>query len=217
MQKSTMITTVIFDLDGLLADTEPLQMRAYQQALLTYGVDVSETDYARHWIRAGWGIDEFVTDRQLPLAPDIVRQRKIEIYQELLETSLQAMLGAPELLARLYRRKCLAVASSSMRITVEYILHRLGFAKYFEIIAAREDVEQAKPAPDIFLYVARRLRVLPAACVVIEDAEKGIVAAHRAGMKSIAVPNRYTQDNDFSAASSVVGSLLEVERLLEVL
>jgi HAD superfamily hydrolase (TIGR01509 family) len=212
-----MITTIIFDLDGLLADTESLQMQAYQQALLAYGVVVTETEYARHWIRAGLGIEEFVTNRQLSLSPAIVRQQKIEIYQAMLESSLQAMPGASELLARLYQRKFLALASASMRTAVEYILQRLDFAKYFEIIAAREDIERAKPAPDVFLYVAKRLGVLPAACVVIEDAEKGIVAAHRAGMKSIAVSNRYTQDNDFSSASFVARSLLEVERLLEVL
>ena len=212
-----MINTVIFDLDGLLADTETLQMRAYQQTLLTYGIVVTDTDYARHWIRAGLGIDEFVTYQQLSLTPNTVRQQKAELYQELLKTSLQAMPGAPELLAQLYRRKCLAVASSSTRAAVDYILRSLNFTKYFDVIAAREDAKLGKPEPDIFLYVAKRLGVAPTVCVVIEDAEKGIVAAQRAGMKSIAVPNQYTQDNDFSAASAVVSSLSEVERLVEIL
>ena len=212
-----MINIVIFDLDGLLADTETLQMQAYQQILLTYGVVMTDAEYSSHWIRAGLGIIEFVSDQRLSLEPNIVRQQKAELYQELLKTSLHAMPGAPELLARLYRRKCLAVASSSTRAAVEFILRSLNFMKYFDVIAAREDAKQGKPEPDIFLYVAKRLGVAPTVCVVIEDAEKGIIAAQRAGMKSIAVPNQYTQDNDFSAASAVVSSLSEVERLVEIL
>lgn len=209
-----MITTVIFDLDGLLADTERLHMQAYQQALLAHGVGLTEEEYAEHWIRAGLGVDEFVAGRQLALAPDAVWQGKMQFYQGLLETSLHAMPGAPELIDKLYGHKRLAVASSSYRASVEQVLQRLDFARYMEVIAAHEDAKQGKPAPDIFLYVARRLKVEPYECVVIEDAEKGILAAQRAGMKSIAVPNRYTQDNDFSAASCVVGALSEVAQVL---
>ncbi|MGC1376298.1 MAG: HAD family phosphatase [Anaerolineales bacterium] len=212
-----MITTIIFDLDGLLADTEPLQMQAYQQALLMHGVMLTDDEYARHWIRAGLGIDQFVADHRISIAPNLVRQQKARRYQALLETSLHAMPGAWELLERLYRRKRLAVASASFRDNVEQILRSLDFSRYFDVVAAGDDVEHGKPAPDIFLYTARQLKTEPSECVVIEDAEKGILAAEHAGMKSIAVPNRHTLDNDFSAASYVVNSLSEVERLLELL
>lgn len=212
-----MISTIIFDLDGLLADTEPLQMQAYQQALLTHGITLTDDEYAQHWIRAGLGIDQFVANRQLPIVPALVRQQKAQRYQALLDTSLRPMPGALQLLKRLHRRKRLAVASASFRNNVEHILHRLDFARYLDVVVTGEDVQHGKPAPDIFLYAARRLEVKPSECVVIEDAEKGILAAKHAGMKSIAVPNRHTQDNDFSAASYVVNSLLEVESLLESL
>ena len=212
-----MITAVIFDLDGLLADTEPLQMQAYQQALLTHGVMLTDDEYAQHWIRAGLGIDQFVANRRLSIVPALVRQQKAQRYQALLETSLRPMPGALNLLERLHRRKRLAVASASFRDNVEQILQRLDFARYLDAVVAGEDVEHGKPAPDIFLDAARRLEVEPFECVVIEDAEKGILAAKHAGMKSIAVPNRHTQDNDFPAASYVVKSLSEVENLLELL
>ena len=212
-----MITTIIFDLDGLLADTEPLQMQAYQQALLAHGVILTEAEYAHHWIRAGLCIDQFIVERGLHIDPAVVRKQKKQLYQGLLETSLQAMPGAAELLERLYGRKRLALASSSFRNDVQRVLQRLDFARYMEAVAAREDVEQAKPAPEVFLYVAWRMGVEPCECVVIEDAEKGILAAGRADIKSIAVPNRYTRDNDFSAATVVVESLGEIERLVEML
>jgi HAD superfamily hydrolase (TIGR01509 family) len=144
-----------------------------------------------------------------------VREQKTLLYQELLETSLQPMPGAGELLERLYGRTRLAVASSSFRNVVEYVLQRLDFARFMEVVACREDAEHGKPAPDIFLYVAGRLGVEPGECVVVEDAEKGIIAAEDAGMQSIAVPNRYTRDNDFSASTYIAESLAEVEGLVE--
>jgi putative hydrolase of the HAD superfamily len=67
-----------------------------------------------------------------------------------------------------------------------------------------------KPAPDLFLRAAERLGVAPSGCVVVEDAEKGVIAASRAGMRAIAIPNRFTQDNDFSRASRVLYSLEEL-------
>jgi HAD superfamily hydrolase (TIGR01509 family) len=210
-----MITTIIFDLDGLLADTEPLQMQAYQQALLLHGILLTDEQYAQHWIRAGLGIEQFVAERRLNLATSVVRQQKKQLYQELLATCLHAMPGAAELIERLHARKRLAVASCSFRADVVQVLQRLGFAGYMEVIAAREDVEQAKPAPEIFLYVAGKLKVEPSECLVLEDAEKGILAASRAGMQSIAIPNRYTRDNDFSMATYVAESLWEVEGLVD--
>jgi beta-phosphoglucomutase-like phosphatase (HAD superfamily) len=78
------------------------------------------------------------------------------------------------------------------------------------VIVARNDVTRYKPAPDVFLLAAERLRVPPDQCVVLEDAEKGVRAAHAAGMKCIAIPNRHTRDNDFSLATIVAKSLHDV-------
>ena len=212
-----MIEAVIFDLDGLLSDTESLHMRAYQEALRQYGVVVSDDEYARHWIRDGLGIADYVAMHDLDVDPAAVRQLKALAYDRLLTTALRAMPGACELVLRLHGRVLLALASSSYRVNVERILQALGLLGCFEIVAANEDVPQLKPAPDIFLYVARRLGLSPSACLVLEDAEKGIVAAARAGMRSIAVPNRYTLDNDFSRATWVVSSLFDAGQVIDSL
>lgn len=210
-----MITTLIFDMDGLLADSEPLQARAYQQALQAFGVTITEEEYARHWIRDGLGIQQFVESRKLPLAAGDVRREKAQIYQRLVKTSLRPMPGAEEVLARLSRRYRLALASGSKRADIMLVLERLGFTGCFEVIAAHEDIARGKPAPDIFLFAAERMGVKPEECLVVEDAEKGILAAQRAGMLSVAIPNALTRENDFSAATYVVGSLWEVEKTLE--
>lgn len=206
---SPRITSVIFDLDGLLADTEPLHFRAYQAVLLEYGLHVSETDYAEHWVRAGNGISDWISMHGLALDPRAVRARKSQHYLDLLGSSLRPMDGAVQLLNAL-RGKKIALASSSYRDAVDGVLTGLGIAHFFEVIVTGLDVPQVKPAPDIFLKAAKDLGVRPAECVVVEDAEKGVVAAHRAGMRCIAVPNDYTRHHDFSKATRVCRSLAEI-------
>lgn len=205
-----MITTVIFDLDGLLADTEPLHCRAYQDALRCKGVGLTETDYIEHWVRTGKGIREWVDDHALVLDPVALRAYKSRRYLELLASSLRPMDGALELLTELRGNKTLALASSSYRDAVDGVLAGLGIGHYFAAIVSGLDVARVKPAPDIFLAAARLVGAAPSQCLVLEDAEKGVLAAHGAGMRCIAVPNDYTRHHDFSKASRICASLKEV-------
>jgi beta-phosphoglucomutase-like phosphatase (HAD superfamily) len=90
------------------------------------------------------------------------------------------------------------------------VLNALALVDFFSCVATKSNVERIKPYPDIFLYIANEMNTPPEHCLVIEDAEKGVLAADAAGMKSIAVPNRHTISNDFSKAALVVSSLEEV-------
>jgi len=202
-----MIGAVIFDLDGLLADTERLHSRAWRETLATAGTLVTEEDYALHWIRNGHGIAEYVAEHRLELDLDVLRQRKAEIYQRLVESTARAMPGALALVRALHGRKRLGLATSSYLESAAAVLARLDVGGYFEVIATYESAPRRKPHPDVLLYVADQLRVAPARCVALDDAEKGILAAHAAGMKSIAVPTLDTRDNDFSKATLIVPSL----------
>jgi len=205
-----MITTVIFDLDGLLADTEQLHCRAYQMALEEHDVQLAAADYGEHWVRRGRGIDDWVAYQGLDLDPLALRARKAELYQFLLGSSLRPMAGATALLARLQGAMRIGLASSSYRDAVDGVLHGLGIAHYFDTIVSGSEVARVKPAPDIFLRAANLLGVAPAQCAVLEDAEKGVLAAQAAGMPCIAVPSSYTRDHDFSQATQICASLDEV-------
>jgi len=205
-----MITTVIFDLDGLLVDTEQLHYCAYQTALRARGATLTESDYVEHWVRSGKGIVEWVSDHGLNLDPHEVRTHKSKCYIELLSSSLRPMEGAVELLQTLSGKKNLALASSSYRDAVDGVLEGLHLAHYFKTIVSGLDVTRVKPAPDIFLVAARQAGADPFECVVLEDAEKGVVAAYHAGMRCIAVPNAYTRHHDFSKATQVCSSLKEI-------
>lgn len=205
-----MISTVIFDLDGLLADTELLHCQAYQMAFVERGINLGVADYAEHWIRQGKGIVDWVVLRGLTFDPHALRMRKSQHYLSLLESSLRPMDGALELLESLRGRFRTALASSSYRDAIDGVLAGLRIAHYFEAIVSGLDVAKVKPAPDIFLLAAGRLQVDPTECLVFEDAEKGVLAAHRAGMRCIAVPNGFTQHHDFSKATRVCASLREI-------
>lgn len=205
-----MITSIIFDLDGLLADTEKLHCLAYQSAMMEHGFAISELDYAEHWVRHGNGISDWLIAHNSAVDPAALRVRKAAHYLELLTTSLRPMDGALDLLSRLHGKLNIALASSSYRDAVDGVLAGLGIAHFFEVIVTGLDVAQVKPAPEIFLKAADLLGVTPAECLVLEDAEKGIVAAHRAGMRSIAVPNDYTRHHDFSKATRICNSLTEI-------
>ena len=114
------------------------------------------------------------------------------------------------LLRSLKGHKKLALASASYSASVECVVSTLGIGHFFDIIAAHGDVARLKPFPDVFLFVAEKLGSAPAACVVLEDSEKGVLAASAAGMRCIAVPNRHTRNHDFSKATLVVASLEDV-------
>ena len=209
-----MISTVIFDLDGLLTDTDRLHCKAYRQTLAEAGVSLTEAEYAEHWIRKGLGIADLVHARGLSLDPQELRRRKSQLYLVLLETWLEFRPGALVLLQRLRGHKRMALASSARSDAVQGVLKRLNISYYFEVVATERDVAHVKPHPDIFFHVAQRMGVSPAECLVLEDAEKGVLAACAAGMKVIAVPQPLTQNNDFSKATRVLRSLEEVTTAL---
>jgi len=205
-----MIDAVIFDLDGLLADTEKLHLAAYKEVFSELGFELLDDDYADHWIRDGQGTDAFIEKKNLTADSDLVRREKAIVYKRLVSTSAESMPGAYELLCSLQGKKIMALATSSHPKDANAVLKALGFENFFSYVASKNSIERVKPYPDIFLHVAQEINTPPENCLVIEDAEKGILAADAAGMKSIAVPNKYTIDNDFSKATLLVNSLEEV-------
>jgi HAD superfamily hydrolase (TIGR01509 family) len=205
-----MITAMICDLDGLLVDTEKLHLQAYTEILAGRGVTLDPAEYARHWIRDGKGIADYVKKHGLSLDHRALHGEKTARYHELIRESLAPMPGALEFIERFRGRKRLALATSSYLEGVQMILDQLHITNVFKAVATRTSVARTKPAPDVFLYTAALLGAEASQCVVVEDAQKGVDAAHEAGMKSIAVPNRFTQNDDFSKATAIVGSLDDI-------
>ncbi len=210
---------IIFDLDGVLIDSEALQHRAYTEVLARFGVRITMEEYAEHWVAAGRGPEYAVRTYGLPIGPDELRAIRSPVYHEILRREVTLMPGAIEAVTRLHPRFPLAIATNSYRHDVLFVVDHFGIQHRFAAIVARDDYERAKPEPDAFLMAAARLGTPPRTCLVVEDAYKGLVAAQRAGARSVAVPNAYTRDNDFSLAAAVLENLDEltvdlVERVL---
>ena len=210
-----MLPNLIFDLDGLLSDTESLHMKAYVKALSNISIELSEDEYADHWIRQGLGIEQFIEKRNLALSASTIRNAKSIIYQDLLHSELKPMPGMQHILGTFHGKTGIALATTSSAQDAHYVLTRLDIVKYFQAIITQDDVTIGKPAPDIFVKAASRLGVNPTSCVVIEDAEKGIIAAHSAGMRSVAIPNTLTATNNFNLASETCYSLFEATELIK--
>jgi HAD superfamily hydrolase (TIGR01509 family) len=198
---------VIFDLDGVIIDSEALQHRAYNLVLGRFGIQVDAAVYGREWIAAGRGPEFAVRELGLPISADDLRRLKDPVYHELMRREIQLVPGARAAIERLAVRFPLAVATNSHATDVGFVLGHFELAPLFRTIVTREHYVEAKPAPDAFTTAARGLGLPPSRCVVIEDAAKGMRAAAAAGCRCIAFPHDYTADNDASTAQAVIRTL----------
>jgi len=185
------LPAIIFDLDGTLVDSEPNYYEAGRRLLARYGVhDFSWEHHSRYIgistretleaLRAEYGIDAPI---------DELLAGEDKLYLELVRASTEVFPEMRKFVERLYTAGApMAVASGSSGAAIEAALGRTGLDPYFTTTVSAEEVAQGKPAPDVFLEAARRLGAAPAACVVLEDAAPGVLAAHAAGMRCIAVP-----------------------------
>ena len=210
------IRAVIFDMDGVLVDSEPLHFEAARLVLARHGVCFTEAEnqeflgvtahetYATLRARHGLAVPE----------DQLVDAYAAELIR-LIPTQVRPMAGVPEVLERLRAAGFrLGLASSAERVVISATLAGLGVADLFEVVVAGTDVGRGKPAPDIFLQCARRLGVPASACFVIEDSRNGVLAARAAGMRCAAIPCSATAEHDLSAATCRLPSLLALPGLL---
>jgi HAD superfamily hydrolase (TIGR01509 family) len=204
------IRGVLFDLDGTLADTEPLQWQSYRQVLAPFGVDVGMEEYRVHWIAVDGGAEYACERYRLPIDAGELRRRKMAAYRTLIAEGVAPCPGAREALERLAPYCRLAIATNSVRVEANLVLGHLGIAARLEAVVAREDYAEAKPAPDAYRAAAAALGLPPADCLVIEDTARGVRSGVAAGCVVVALATPLTFDNDFTGAATRITSLDEV-------
>jgi len=247
------ITAVVFDLDGVLVDSEPVHFRATNRVFARYGAAISEAEY-RTYIGMGEAESWEAWRRRYGLAASVaelsaaIRPARVEE----IAAGVPAIDDAVQLARQLHGAGTpLAIASSSTPEVIDALLAALGpvarlrpeasggragvgsarrsplggsraaksearqgVGDLFGVRVSGQEVRHSKPAPDVSLLAASRLGVAPVACLAIEDSAHGVTAAKRAGMTCIAVPNRWTADQDFREADVVLESLRHFPLLL---
>ena len=204
---------VVFDLDGVLIESEQVWDAAREQLVRERGGtwhDRATKDMmgmsSKEWSR-------YMHDRLgVPMDPDEINDEVVRRVASAYQHDLPLLPHAVKTVSELARRWPLGVASSSNRPIIDLVLDRSGLAECFAAIVSSEAVERGKPAPDVYLAAAQRLGVAHVDCVAVEDSTNGIKAAVAAGMRTIAVPNRQFRPDDavLVSAAVVVPSLAEV-------
>lgn len=216
----TQLRAIIFDFDGVIADTEPLHFAGLQKTLREIGIDLTESDYFANYL----GYDDrgcflaALTAHARPIDPTTLRQlmeRKAAAYLESVKDHSVIFPGVAELVREAAGRHPLAIASGALRHEIEYILEQAGLRKEFSHVTSAEDVTRGKPDPQPFLLAMEALRRLrdpaltPNSCLVIEDSLPGIRGAKAAGMKVLAVANTHSFQ-DLHEADAMTSNLKQV-------
>jgi len=208
-----MIKAVIFDMDGLMIDSEKIQSKAFETLISIYKkkpilntlgiIQTIGMTSKENWkrLKIKHNIDENLEK--------LINERRI-IYEKLLSSNIKPMPGLIKLLKLLQNHNLkMAIASSSNLNIINLVLSNLQIKKYFQVITSGDEVKRSKPHPEIFLKTAKKINIDPKDCLVLEDSQLGVEAAIKAGMKVIAVPNKYTIKHNFSGADLIVNSLNE--------
>ncbi len=206
---------IIFDMDGLILDTEIIESRSFEKLLKEYGVEPRPNPNGLlHEIGGGTRyFENFKEKYNLAESLENIRDKKCAFWAEIVKSEgVQAFPGFLELVKLLEKEGYkIALASNRNDLFVHLILNTLGVKEFFHsIVGGSSEERKQKPFPDIYVHTAQELGVDPKDCVVLEDSESGVISAKDAGMKAIAVPNIYTKAHDFSRADIIVKSLSDI-------
>ena len=208
-----MLKAVIFDMDGVIVDSEPAHEEVCKRRFKELNINVTDEEYSTFvgvsnkdmWTRLkeNYGLKETVEE--------LISIHLKAIMDDFRERDEKPIPGVERLLENLKAEGIkIALASSSPMENIELVLEKFGIGDYFESVISGENLERGKPAPDIFLKSAEKLGVNPENCVVIEDSHNGVKAAKAAGMKCVGFKNINSGNQDLSMADIIVYSMEDV-------
>jgi len=207
------IQAVVFDFDGVLADSEPLHLKAYQAILEPHGIHIDMKTYCERYL--GYddegSIQQVASDYGLLLGDEeieVLLREKARIFEKLVSGGDMLYRGAAACARRLGAEWPVGIASGALRSEIELMLRGAALNDAFRFIVSSGDTDLTKPAPDPYLRAAELHGVPPSACVAIEDSHWGLQSARDAGMRTIAITHTYSRQT--LAADVIVDSLDEI-------
>jgi beta-phosphoglucomutase family hydrolase len=214
------LTGVIFDMDGVIVDSEPIHYLCDTKTLEDYGVAV-DFDEMQRYIGVGneamWS--DLIKRHQIKATVEELTKRQDDYKKELFgKDNIVAVKGIESLIKKLHKKDIkIALASSSPKYFIESILKSLDLLNYFGALVSGDEVTRSKPEPDIYLKAAELIGISPMECMAIEDAAAGVIAAKAAGMYTIGYKNPNSGNQDLSPADLIVESIWEVENRLKAI
>lgn len=209
------VTTILWDNDGVLVDTEGLYYEATRQVLADFGIALTQTQYQEYCLhdnRGAWHLARAkgVSKKDV----DAARERRNGLYSELLRTNNLLIEGVLDVLGELQGRFRMGVVTSSRRDHLDVIHEHTGLAKFFDFCVTADDVTETKPSPELYERGLAEADVRPDEAIVFEDSSRGLRAANAAGVPCYVIPTDWTRGSDFSAARGVLNSVREVPGLI---
>jgi HAD superfamily hydrolase (TIGR01509 family) len=207
------IEAVVFDLDGVLLDSEQVWDEVREELVKERGGRWHEQAQTEMMGMSSVEWSRYMHDElDLPEPPEEISAEVVRRLDEVYRKRLPLIDGAREAVERLAARWPLGLASSSNREVIDLVLDLSGLARYFRVTVSSEEVPRGKPAPDVYLEAARSLGVPPERCAAVEDSHNGIRSAKAAGMRVIAIPNQHYPPGEEALALADVklGSLAEL-------
>ncbi len=209
MHTSDALTHVVFDLDGLMFNTEDIYLQVGSEILRRRDKEFTpDLIDAMMGLRPAQAIGRMIEWHGLPDTVEEIERETRDVFIPLLDKHLKPMPGLLQLLADLEKAEIpKAVATSSGRAFVDEVLSRFGLGPRFAFILAAEDVTQGKPNPEIYLLAAERFATRPEAMLVLEDSQTGLTAAVASGATAVAVPGTHSRHHNFEGATWVASGL----------
>ena len=202
-----MLKAVIFDMDGVLIDSEPFHLVVNEKIFANLGINLDEDEYQTFIGTTHNDMWTTIKERyNLPQSvPELVDMQVSGNINYIKSEEIEAIEGVPDLLSEIaFENIKIGIASSSPTEVIELVINKLRISNYFSAIVGGEELKKGKPAPDIFLQAAKLLNSEPADCIVIEDSENGVLAAKAAGMKCVGFKNPNTGNQDLKKANLIV-------------
>ncbi|HSU65975.1 MAG TPA: HAD family phosphatase [Tepidisphaeraceae bacterium] len=207
---------VVFDMDGLMIDSEKVYWSVGRAIAREHGKEVSDLTLGKMMGRSPIkSVEIYIEDLGLNLSPAELLEYREKRVKEELKKGVDPMPGLFDVLKELKRSYKLGIATSAPMYLVDIIFEKLGMRPYFDAIQTSDDVIHGKPDPEIYLKAMGRLGVQPPESFVLEDSSNGARAGKRSGAYTIAVPSQYTRDQDFSFVDYVATDLRDAARHIE--